>query len=104
MAFSGFGTVINAVIIENPVTGERPGHAHVYLVPELAAHKAIAALNRVLLRGKPMAVRECIFRTKRDRRITRILWQDGERRLGSERRGDWRHGVVAGEHRALQSN
>lgn len=104
MAFSGFGSVINAVIIEDPVSQELLGHAHIYLVPENAARRAIATLNHVRLRGKPMVVRECIFRSQRDRRDTRISWSDGERRHGLERRGSTRrYGVSVGAQRSLQS-
>lgn len=104
MAFSGFGSVINAIIIENPATGEPLGYAHIYLVPEHAARKAIATLNQVRLRGKPMVVRECIFRSQLDRRDTRVSWSDNERRLSPERRGsDRQYGADAGEQRTLRS-
>jgi len=70
-AFNGYGTVINAIIMRDTETGKPLGHAHVYLVPEQSAQEAIAELNFAPLRGRPIKVRECVYRAKRDRRISR---------------------------------
>lgn len=67
-AFAGFGTVINAIVIKDTTNNHPLGYGHVYLVPEDAAREAIASLHLVPLRGRPVVVRECVCRTRRDRR------------------------------------
>lgn len=83
-AFAGYGTVINAIVMRDTTTGKPLGHAHVYLVPDQSAQEAMAELNLAPLRGRPIKVRECVYRAKRDRRVQRAA-VDLERR-GSERR------------------
>ena len=85
-AFSGYGTVINAIIVRDTVTGQSLGHGHVYLVPEKTAREAVTALNHVVLRGKPIVVRECAYRARRDRRVNKQPWSGEERRRSGERR------------------
>ena len=70
-AFAGYGTVINAIIMRDTATGTPLGHAHVYLVPEQSAQEAIAEMNFAPLRGRPITIRECVYRAKRDRRVRR---------------------------------
>lgn len=94
-AFAGYGTVVNTIIMKDTITGQPLGRGHVYLVPEEAAREAIAALHDVPLKGQSVAVRECVYRAKQDRRASRPLWNDAERRCGSDRR---RNGVHAEAH------
>ena len=88
MAFSGFGTVINILIMNDPAPEKPRGYAHVYLVPEQAGRRAIAALHGVVLRGKTLVVRECIYRSPGDRRHTAEPWNEVERRRSPERRNN----------------
>lgn len=83
-AFAGYGTVINAIVMRDTTTGKPLGHAHVYLVPDQSAQEAMAELHLAPLRGRPIKVRECVYRAKRDRRVYRTA-VTLERR-GSERR------------------
>jgi len=85
-AFSGYGTVVNAIIVRDTVTGQSLGHGHVHLVPEKTAREAIAGLNHVVLRGKPIVVREYAYRVRRDRRVNKQPWSGEERRRSGERR------------------
>jgi RNA recognition motif-containing protein len=91
-AFAGFGTVINAIVMKDTLNDQPLGYGHVYLVPEEAAYEAILALNLVPLKGRPIVVRECAFRTKQDRRVNRLSWDGPERRANGERR---HNGVAA---------
>jgi RNA recognition motif-containing protein len=70
-AFAGYGTVINAIVMRDTETGKPLGHAHVYLVPEQSAQEAIEELDLAPLRGRPIKVRQCVYRAKRDRRVNR---------------------------------
>jgi RNA recognition motif-containing protein len=85
-AFSGFGTVIDAVILKNKITGKSLGRANVFIVPERAGNQAIETLDKVVLRGKPMKVRQCVFRSKDERRNRGKRWADADRRRAPERR------------------
>lgn len=85
-AFSGYGTIVNATVPLDETTGRPLGHGHVYLVPEQAAREAIEELNLAPLRGRPINVRECVYRSKRDRRLQRSSNVSPERRRYSERR------------------
>jgi RNA recognition motif-containing protein len=85
-AFAGYGTVINAIVAHDTTTGTPLGHAHVYLVPENAAREAIDELQLAPLRGRPIKVRECVYRAKRDRRMRQIEGIQIERRRGGDRR------------------
>ncbi len=84
-AFSGYGTVINAIVMKDTASGQPLGHGHVYLVPENSAREAIAELHLAPLRGRPIKVRECVYRVKRDRRIQQSAVTI-ERRRALERR------------------
>lgn len=84
-AFSGYGTIINAFVMKDTANGHTLGHGHVYLVPEQSAREAIAELHLAPLRGRPIKVRECVYRMKRDRR-TRQNAVVVERRRTNDRR------------------
>jgi len=85
VAFSGYGTIINAFVMKDNANGQPLGHGHVYLVPEQSAREAIAELHLAPLRGRPIKVRECVYRMKRDRR-TRRGDVTVERRRANDRR------------------
>jgi len=85
-AFAGYGTVINAIVMKDTTTDRPLGYGHVYLVPEQAAREAIRALDHVVLRGRPLVVRECVFRAKRDRRAKKLRWNGDNRRHQADRR------------------
>lgn len=95
LAFSGYGTVINAIIVKDTANGNPLGHAHVYLVPEQLAQLAIHELQLAPLRGRPIKVRECVYRAKRDRRGKKSngVATDSDRRERVDRR---RGGLAAG--------
>lgn len=84
-AFSGYGTIIDVKVSTDRETG-RPLHGHVYLVPERAAREAIEELNFAPLRGRPIKVRECVYRAKRDRRQRQLPNITVERRRANDRR------------------
>ena len=84
--FAGYGTTINAIIMRDTDTGLPLGYGHVYVVPERAAHEAIADLEGVSLKGSPITVRECIYRARQERRLRRSPWRGGERRAAEARR------------------
>jgi RNA recognition motif-containing protein len=83
-AFSGYGTIIDVKVATDRETG-KPVHGHVYLVPERAAREAVEELHLAPLRGRPIKVRECVYRAKRDRRI-RAANMKVERRRADRRR------------------
>lgn len=85
-AFSGYGTVINAIVMRDTATGKHLGHAHVYVVPENAAREAMAELQFAPLRGRPIKMRECVYRARRDRRVRQVEGIGVERRRASDRR------------------
>jgi RNA recognition motif-containing protein len=66
-AFSGYGTIIEVKVLTDRETG-KPLHGHVYMVPERAAREALEELHLAPLRGRPIKIRECVYRAKRDRR------------------------------------
>jgi hypothetical protein len=78
--------VINAIVMRDTATSAPLGHGHVYLVPDAAARKAITDLNHVVLRGRPIVVRECVFRVRQERRRNKLPWTGTERRNSAERR------------------
>lgn len=84
-AFSGYGTIIDVKVLSDRETG-KPLHGHVYLVPERAAREAIEELNFAPLRGRPIKVRECVYRAKRDRRQRQLPNITVERRRAIDRR------------------
>ena len=84
--FDGYGTIINAIIMRDTATGLPLGYGHVYLVPEQAAFEAIVNLQYTLLKDSPIVVRECVFRTRPDRRVSRQSWKGVERRVAGSRR------------------
>jgi len=85
-AFSGYGTIIDVKVPTDRETGKPLGHGHVYLVPERAAREALEELNLAPLRGRPIKVRECIYRTRRDRRERQLANVTQERRRKTDRR------------------
>ncbi|HSW52444.1 MAG TPA: RNA-binding protein [Sulfuricaulis sp.] len=84
--FAGYGTTINAIIMRDTDTGLPLGYGHVYLVPEHAAYEAIINLDQKSLKGNRIAVRECMYRTRQERRLRRFPWRGGERRAAGARR------------------
>jgi RNA recognition motif-containing protein len=84
-AFSGYGTIIDVKVLTDRETG-KPLHGHVYLVPERAAREAVEELNFAPLRGRPIKVRECVYRAKRDRRERQLSQVSTERRRANDRR------------------
>jgi RNA recognition motif-containing protein len=84
-AFSGYGTIIDVKVATDKETG-KPLHGHVYLVPERAAREALEELNFAPLRGRPIKVRECVYRAKRDRREHQMSNVSMERRRANDRR------------------
>lgn len=93
-AFSGYGTIIDVKLLKDQQTG-KPLHGHVYLVPERAAREAMEELNLAPLRGRPIKVRECVYRAKRDRRERQLPNIKVERRRNPDRRREAQPGVVA---------
>lgn len=85
-AFAGYGTIIDVKMPTDKATGKPLGHGHVYLVPERAAREALEELNFAPLRGRPIKVRECVYRAKRDRRVRQIANIKVERRRAERRR------------------
>lgn len=85
-AFSGYGTIVNVSVLIDQQTGKPLGHGQVHLVPEQAAREAIEELHLAPLRGRPIRVRECVYRAKGDRRLRRADSFDNERRREQERR------------------
>ena len=85
-AFAGYGTIIDVKMPTDKFTGKIMGHGHVYLVPERAAREALEELNFAPLRGRPIKVRECIYRAKRDRRVKQAANVKVERRRTDRRR------------------
>jgi RNA recognition motif-containing protein len=85
-AFSGYGTIVKATVQIDCETGKPLGHGHVHLVPEQAAREAIEELHLAPLRGRPIKVRECVYRANGDRRVTRRSGLTSERRQAQERR------------------
>jgi len=84
--FDGYGTIINAIIMRDTATGLPLGYGHVYLVPEQAAYEAIINLQQTRLKDSPLVVRECVFRMRPDRRVSRQPWKGVERRVAESRR------------------
>lgn len=84
--FAGYGTTINAIIMRDTDSGLPLGYGHVYVVPEQAAYEAIINLDKKDLKGSPITVRECMYRTRQERRLSRFPWRGGERRVAGARR------------------
>lgn len=85
-AFSSYGTVVNALVMRDTATRKPLGYGYVYLVPDEAARRAIHDLNRAVLRGRPIVVRECIDRNREERRTRQVRWNGDDRRRKQERR------------------
>jgi RNA recognition motif-containing protein len=83
--FDGYGTIIKVLIMRDTRDGRPLGHAHIYLVPDGAARAAMAALDRAMLQGNPIEARECVLRTREDRRRNRFQWSGPERRRNQRR-------------------
>jgi len=84
-AFSGYGTIIEVRVATDRETGKSL-HGHVYLVPERAAREALEELHLAPLRGRPIKIRECVYRAKRDRRERELSSVQRERRRAMDRR------------------
>ena len=84
--FASYGTTINAIIMRDTDSGLPLGYGHVYVVPEQAAYEAIINLDKKILKGSPISVRECVYRSRQERRLRRLLWRGGERRAPESRR------------------
>ncbi len=84
--FGDYGTIINAIVMRDTASGLPLGYGHVYLVPEPAAYQAILNLDKSLLNGSRLAVRECVYRARPERRIKRQSWRSMERRVAGARR------------------
>lgn len=63
-AFDGYGNILKTVIAKDSDTGVSLGYGHVYIVPEPAARAAIADLNRGIIKGNMISIRECIYRER----------------------------------------
>ncbi len=103
--FDGYGTIINAIVMRDTATGLPLGYGHVYLVPEQAAYEAIINLQHTLLKDSPIVVRECVFRARPDRRVSRQPWKGVERRVAGSRRhnGHDRPAVVSVSRRGKRA-
>jgi RNA recognition motif-containing protein len=84
--FAGYGTTINAIVMRDTATGLPLGYGHVYLVPEEAAHAAVTNLHNTMLKNARLIVRECVYRSRRERRLSRPPWKGVERRVTGARR------------------
>ncbi|MEK7207884.1 MAG: RNA-binding protein [Pseudomonadota bacterium] len=84
--FSGYGTIINVIVMKDTESGLPLGYGHVYLVSENAALEAMLALNRTTLNGSQIDVRECVYRMRREQRTSRRAWTGVERRVSGARR------------------
>ena len=84
--FGGYGTIINAIVMRDTATGLPLGYGHVYLVPEPAAYQAIVNLHNTLLKDSRLSVRECVYRSRPERRVKRQSWRGVERRADGARR------------------
>jgi RNA recognition motif-containing protein len=94
--FAGYGTTINAIIMRDTDTGLPLGYGHVYVVPEQAAYEAIINLDKKELKGSAITVRECMYRTRQERRLRRFLWRGNERRAAESRRHNGHDQAAAG--------
>lgn len=84
--FDGYGTTINAILMRDTDSGLPLGYGHIYVVPEPAAYEAIVNLDRVVLKGSSITVRECVYRGRQERRLNRFPWRGSERRVAEGRR------------------
>ncbi len=90
--FAGYGTTINAIVMRDTATGLPLGYGHVYLVPEDAAHAAVANLHNTILKNAHLIVRECVYRSRQERRLSRRPWKGVERRvIGARRHNGYNH-------------
>lgn len=90
--FAGYGTTINAIVMRDTATGLPLGYGHVYLVPEDAARGAVANLHNTVLKNARLIVRECVYRSRQERRLSRRPWKGVERRvLGARRHNGYNH-------------
>src|SRR5258708_9108593 len=56
-AFDPFGIVVGAFLARDAATGAPKRHGLVNIAPERAASEAVAALNRIEIRGRPIQAR-----------------------------------------------
>lgn len=89
-AFAGFGTLLNLILLRDTESRQPLGYAHVYLAPDDAGRRAIADLHGAPLHGRGLVVRECVFRSPKNRRGRNQPWSGMERRSGLERRRNGR--------------
>jgi len=90
--FAGYGTTINAIVMRDTATGLPLGYGHVYLVPEDAAQAAVANLHNTILKNVRLIVRECVYRSRQERRLSRRPWKGVERRvIGARRHNGYNH-------------
>ncbi|MBI3901448.1 MAG: RNA-binding protein [Nitrosomonadales bacterium] len=87
-AFSVYGTITNINIIRHAQESDKPLHANVHLLPEHAAREALEELHMVPLRGRPIKVRQCVYRRIQDRRELPAHGIKMDRRRGIDRRID----------------
>jgi cold-inducible RNA-binding protein len=57
-AFTGFGRLLDVVVVRDPVTGQPHGYAFVVLDEPAAAQAAIAAMDGKFIDGQVVSVRE----------------------------------------------
>ena len=86
LLFSGYGTIVNTIILLDTDTGLPLGYGHVYVVPEQAAYEALINLDKTSLKGSPITLRECVYRAGQERRLRRFPWRGSERRVADSRR------------------
>lgn len=91
--FAGYGTIVNAIVMRDTASGLPLGYGHVYLVPEQAAYEAIINLRNTTLKGSIIAVRECMYRARQERRVNRLPWKGIERRVAEARRHNGYHHI-----------
>lgn len=84
--FSGFGTVLNATVAIDAVSGTPLGYGNVYMVSDNAAFQAMLDLDRAPLKGHLIIVREYVIREGGERRVNKRRSAALERRHRHERR------------------
>lgn len=69
VAFEDYGASVDAVLLQDD--GRAYARAQVRVEPDDSARAAIEELNYAPLRGRPIKVRECVPRARRERRLRR---------------------------------
>lgn len=70
-AFAQFGEVSNVKIIMDRFSGQSKGFAFLEMSNNSEADKAIKALNKTMLGGKPLAISQSVVTKKRDKKRPR---------------------------------